>query len=122
METYIYPRAYVPLNSDAAWMTGWVHWYTKVGNDPQEPPDWMKEVISIYDKMQVEPDPEKQADLYKQILAIHKKQFDILGMGLPANGIGIHTAKLQNVRDRAYLSSAPLFPGPTQVEQFSFGK
>jgi len=119
MATYIFPRAYVPLNSDAAWMTGWVHWYTKVGNDPQEPPAWMKEVIALYEKMQVEPDPKLQADLYRQILAIHKKQFTILGLGLPVNGIGIHTARLKNVPDRAFASSAPLFPGPTQVEQYA---
>jgi peptide/nickel transport system substrate-binding protein len=118
MSTYVFPRAYVPLNADSAWMTGWVHWAIG-GSDPQEPPEWMHEVIALYQEMQVEPDLERQADLYRQILAIHKEQFNILGLGLPVNGIGAH--RLQNVPERAYASSAPLFPGPTQVEQFAMG-
>jgi peptide/nickel transport system substrate-binding protein len=82
----------------------------------------MKSIISLYEKMQVEPDPGRQADLYRQILDMQKKQFDILGMGLPVNGIGIYTSKLHNVPGRAYASSAPLFPGPTEVEQFSISE
>lgn len=119
MSTYVYPRAYVPLDADAAWMTGWVHWATGDGNDPQEPPEWMKEVISLHQQMQLEPDLERQADLYRQILEIHKQQFNILGLGLPVNRIGITTDRLRNVPDLAYASSAPLFPGPTQIEQFA---
>ncbi|GLQ56154.1 ABC transporter substrate-binding protein [Devosia nitrariae] len=118
MNTYVFPRAYVPLNADSAWMTGWVHWAVG-GADPQEPPQWMKDVIALHEQMQVEPDLEKQADLYRQILAIHKEQFNILGLGLPVNGIGVH--RLQNVPSVAYASSAPLFPGPTQVEQYAAG-
>lgn len=118
MNTYVFPRAYVPLNSDAAWMTGWVQ--SAVGGpDPQEPPEWMKGVIKLYEQMQVEPDLEKQAELYRQILKVHKEQFNILGLGLPVNGIGVH--RLQNVPAVAYASSAPLFPGPTQVEQYAAG-
>jgi peptide/nickel transport system substrate-binding protein len=118
MSTYVFPRAYVPLNADSAWMTGWVH-NAIGGADPQEPPEWMNEVVDLYGQMQVEPDLERQADLYRQILAIHKEQFNILGLGLPVNNIGAH--RLQNVPALAYASSAPLFPGPTQVEQFAAG-
>lgn len=116
MSTYVFPRAYVPLNGDSAWMTGWVHWAIG-GADPVEPPQWMKDVIELYNQMQTEPDLQKQGDLYRQILAAHKEQFNILGLGLPANRLGIH--RLQNVPAVAYASSAPLFPGPTAVEQYA---
>lgn len=120
MGSYIFPRSYVPLNvsKTSAWMTGWAHWAVG-GSDPQEPPEWMKEAIGLYEDMQVEPDLERQADLYRQILAINKEQFTILGLGLPANTIGAH--RLSNVPELAYASSSPVFPGPTQVEQFSIG-
>jgi peptide/nickel transport system substrate-binding protein len=119
MSTYVFPRAYVPLNADSAWMTGWVHWAIG-GADPVEPPAWMKEVIEWHKQMQLEPDLEKQADLYRKILEAHKKQFNILGLGLPVSAIGVH--RLRNVPAVQYASSAPLFPGPTQVEQYAAGE
>ncbi|MCE0504118.1 ABC transporter substrate-binding protein [Roseivivax sp. GX 12232] len=120
MGAYIFPRAYVPLHPDSAWMTGWVHWATGVGSDPQEPPAWMKEVISLHQAMQKEPDLDRQNQLYRDILAIHKEQFNVPGICLPANNIGFHTKRLRNVPDVLHGGTVNLgFPGPAAPEQFA---
>lgn len=119
MGAYIFPRVYVPLHPDSAWMTGWVHWAVG-GSDPVEPPQWMQDVIATYEEMQREPDLERQYELYREILAVHRDQFNVPGVCLPSNNLGFHTTRLRNVPDVMHGGTVNLgFPGPSAPEQYS---
>lgn len=121
MGAYIFPRAFVPLHPDAAWMTGWVQWVLSGGAQGEEPPEHIKEQIALNEQMQREPDLEKQANLYRQILANAKERFNQFGINLPVSRFAAHSRNLKNVPDVAHAGTYALaFPGPTLPQQFSF--
>ena len=118
--TYIFPRAYVPLHSDAGWAPAWVHYVTGVGSDPEQPPENIQKVIDLYKQMQAEPDLKKQSDLYRQLLAQAKANFNQIGISTPPNRFGAVTVRMHNVPEVTPPGSGPLsFAAFTQPEQFS---
>jgi peptide/nickel transport system substrate-binding protein len=120
IDALIFPRAYVPIQSDGAFGTAWVSYYTKTGPDQEAPPPEVQREVDIWEQMRTTGDAQKQKDLFRQLLAMAKENFLSMGIALPIPAYGAHTHRLHNVpKQTIWNSSSFAFPGPSQPSQWS---
>ncbi|GLQ54844.1 ABC transporter substrate-binding protein [Devosia nitrariae] len=113
------PRYYFPANGESVWAFRWQAWYN--GTTPEvaeEPVDWAKEQMDLYTQLRQEGDPEARAALMKQILAITKEQFPVIGVSMPGPGYYIAKNNLRNVADN--MLHGWLFPTPAPYDPFQW--
>lgn len=69
---------------DRPWCPGWAKWLWRGADDPNavKPPEghWIYDIWAIWDKIAVEPDPDKQNELFKGILDIWAKELPMIGV------------------------------------------
>ncbi|SEP74520.1 peptide/nickel transport system substrate-binding protein [Devosia sp. YR412] len=109
------PRYYFPFSDESVWAYRWAQWFN--GTRPEiavEPADWAKEQMDLYNQVRAEADPEKRADLFRQVLAITKEQFPVVGVSLMPNSYSIVRNNLKNVPDSMF--NAWLFPTPAPMD------
>jgi peptide/nickel transport system substrate-binding protein len=120
IDALIFPRAYVPIQGDGAWGTAWIAYYNKVGPDQEAPPPEYQRGLDLWDKMRTTGDTEQQKDLFRQLLAVSKDNFQSMGIALPIPGYGMHSHRLQNVPTKTIINSNSFgFPGPMGLSQWS---
>jgi ABC-type transport system substrate-binding protein len=111
------PRWYVPMSEESNYAMTWAQWYL---GDPlgQEPPPVVKDQIALYRKALATPDRKERDRLMKQILAIAKEQFYVIGISLSPLGFGIVKNNFHNVPSK--MPGAYQYPDPAPVnpEQF----
>lgn len=113
------PRYYFPFSAESVWAFAWQAWYN--GADPeiaQEPADWAREQMDLYDALKASPDPEQRNQLMVDILDITKEQFPLIGISLMPDGYYIAKNNLRNVPGQ--LKSAWLFPTPAPYDPFQW--
>ena len=116
-----WPRYYVPTGGQVLWAPDWQFWYESNGARGEEPPDFMKQAIALYDKIKVTVDPAKQHELFKEILRIKVDHLWNIGLLSPSPPIvGVVNAKLRNVPERAIYSDIARSPGNFVPEQFFY--
>ncbi|RME60898.1 MAG: ABC transporter substrate-binding protein, partial [Caldilineae bacterium] len=68
---------------DRPWAAAWGLWYNSNGTDPngEEPPadHWIWKIWDLWEKMNVEPDPEKRNELFRGILDIWAEELPMIG-------------------------------------------
>src|SRR5215217_5769929 len=109
------PRYYFPFSDESVWAYRWAQWFN--GTRPEiaeEPADWAKQQMDLYNQVRAEADPEKRADLFRQVLAITKEQFPVIGVSLMPNSYSIVRNNLKNVPDTMF--NAWLFPTPAPMD------
>ncbi len=109
------PRYYFPANGESVWAFRWQAWYN--GTTPEiaeEPADWAKQQMELYTQLRGSSDADQRTDLMKQILAITKEQFPVIGVSLMPNSYSIVRNNLQNVPERMF--NAWLFPTPAPMD------
>ena len=109
------PRYYFPANDESVWAWRWAQWFN--GTRPEiaeEPADWAKEQMELYKQIRSSSDPDQRADLMKQILAITKEQFPVIGVSLMPNGYSIIKNNLGNAPETMF--NAWLFPTPSPMD------
>lgn len=109
------PRYYFPFSDESVWAYRWAQWYT--GNRPdvaEEPADWAKEQMALYNEIRATGDADERADLFRQLLAITKEQFPVIGVSLMPNSYSIVRNNLRNVPDT--MINAWLFPTPAPMD------
>ncbi|HEY4201807.1 MAG TPA: ABC transporter substrate-binding protein [Devosiaceae bacterium] len=120
IDALIFPRAYAPIQSDGAWGTAWVMYYTKTGPDQKAPPPEFQKAVDLWDQMRTTGDTAKQKDLFRQLLAQSKDNFQSMGIALPIPAYGTHSKRLYNVpKQTIWNSSSFAFPGPSQPAEWS---
>jgi peptide/nickel transport system substrate-binding protein len=113
------PRYYMPSGAESVWAFRWQAWYN--GSDPEiaeEPADWAKEQMELYTQLRAEGDPAVRDDLMKQILAIAKENFPVIGISLPGNGYYIAKNNMRNIAEP--MLHAYLFPTPGPYDPFQW--
>jgi peptide/nickel transport system substrate-binding protein len=114
IDSMIFPRAYVPIQSDFASTTAWVMYYTKTGPDQEAPPPNVQKGVDLWQQMRTTGDIAKQKAIYKQILELAKENFLDMGIGLPIPAYGAHSLRLHNVPAKTTWNSSSFgFPGPS---------
>jgi peptide/nickel transport system substrate-binding protein len=116
------PSRYFPQFDGSHFAVAWAYWYNKEAHPPtppEEPPDIVKQQMSLYDQVLATVDDKKRDDLMRQLLAIAKDQLYIIGTALPSNGYGIVKNNFHNVPDKIYASGSTYNnPGPTNPCQY----
>ena len=109
------PRYYMPFSDESVWAYRWAQWFN--GTRPEiaeEPADWAKEQMELYKQIRASSDPEQRAELMKQILAITKEQFPVIGVSLMPNSYSIIRNNLKNAPESMF--NAWLFPTPSPMD------
>jgi peptide/nickel transport system substrate-binding protein len=105
------PRYYFPANTESVWAYKWQAWYTGANPDiAEEPVDWAKQQMALYDELNAQGDPERRAELMREILEIAKENFPVIGVSLMPDGYFIARNNLRNVPSG--MINAWLFPQP----------
>jgi peptide/nickel transport system substrate-binding protein len=109
----------MPFDQESHFGMGWRIW----ASDPEdagaeEPPAPVAEQIALYQQLRVTSDEAEQADLMRQILAIAKEQFFVIGVALPAPGFGIVKNSFGNVPATMFDAYNWPNPGAAKSEQF----
>lgn len=115
IEALIEPRYYFPYSDESVWAYRWAQWFN--GTRPEiaeEPADWAKEQMALYNQVRASGDPEERAELFRKILAITKEQFPVIGVSLLPNSYSIVRNNLRNVPDSMF--NAWLFPTPGPMD------
>lgn len=117
------PRWYFPYSDESNFAQAWRTWYTNPGGagattQPEEPPPATKQQMELYDQLKTTADPERQAELFREILDIAAEEFYAIGISLPLQSYGIVKNGFHNVPE--VMPSAWLYPhpAPTNPEQY----
>jgi peptide/nickel transport system substrate-binding protein len=113
------PRYYMASSPESVWAFRWQAWFN--GTTPEiaeEPADWAKQQLDLYTQLRAEGDAAKRDALMKEILAIAKENFPVIGISLPGNGYYIAKNNLRNVAEP--MLHAYLFPTPAPYDPFQF--
>ena len=106
------PRLYVPINDNALYAVPWSYWYNgdKRG---QEPNAATKRQIDLYNQALATADEVKQADLFRQVLAIARDEFRSFGISLLTGTYAVVTERVGNVPDK--MIDAAIYPTPAPL-------
>lgn len=113
------PRYYMAANGESVWAFRWQAWFN--GSTPEiaeEPAPWAKEQMDLYNQVRSEGDPAKRDELMKQVLAIGKENFPVIGVSLPGNGYYIAKNNMRNIAPM--MLHAYLFPTPGPYDPFQW--
>ncbi len=113
------PRYYFPFSDESVWAFRWAAWFSGTTPDiAEEPADWAKQQMDLYTQLRAEGDAEKRNALMKQILAITKENFPVIGINLPGDGYYLAKDNLHNIPGT--LKQAYLFPTPAPYDPFQW--
>jgi peptide/nickel transport system substrate-binding protein len=112
------PTWYFPYGGGSYFAVEWARWYTSGGKTGSAPPPYAREQMDLYDRVQATIDPERQREMFMQILRIAQEQFYVIGLVLPAVGYNIVQDKLHNVPKSVPEAWLYPDPGPARPEQF----
>lgn len=113
------PRYYMASGDESVWAYRWAQWFN--GSRPeiaQEPADWAKQQMDLYNQLRGEGDAAKREELMKQILTLGKENFPVIGISLPGPGYYIARNNLHNVAPNMLF--AYLFPTPAPYDPFQW--
>lgn len=109
------PRYYFPFSDESVWAYRWAQWFN--GTRPEiaeEPLDWAKKQMDLYNQVRASGDPEERAELFRQVLAITKEEFPVIGVSLMPNSYSIIRNNLKNAPETMF--NAWLFPTPSPMD------
>ena len=113
------PRYYMANGDESVWAYRWAQWFN--GSRPEiaeEPADWAKSQMDLYNQLRAEGDPAKRMDLMKQILTLGQENFPVIGVSLPGDAYYIAKNDMRNIPDT--LFQAYLFPTPAPYDPFQW--
>jgi peptide/nickel transport system substrate-binding protein len=115
------PRYYFPMSTEGAYAYKWAQWYMNPeGAGAEEPPEATKRQMELYRELKATGDPDKQAELFREILDIAEEQFYVIGTVLPAEGYAVASNRLGNVPENQPYAWIYPQPGPMSTSQLFF--
>ena len=115
------PRDVLAVHPQASWFAiPWTRWYLSGGSDGEEPSETMVERLALYDAFKQEPDQEKALDIFRQIHQIAADEFEIIGISLAPNLVGVVSTELHNVPRQIPASWMYPDPGPTLPQTYFY--
>jgi len=112
------PRFYMVAQEESAFGVPWAYWFLDPKNPAAlEPPANVKKQRELFAQLTASPKAADQDRLMKEILAIGKDDFYVMGIALTPKGYGIVKNNVHNVPvDQPFAWSYPT-PGPMQYSQ-----
>jgi ABC-type transport system substrate-binding protein len=112
------PVWYFPSHAGCQWAVPWGTWYASMGKEGEEPPPAIRRQMELYDQVKATPDTARQDDLFRQIIAIARDEFVLIGTALPIGGYSVVKNNLHNVPKSVPWSTTFPSPGWTNPEQY----
>jgi peptide/nickel transport system substrate-binding protein len=120
-EAMLEPTFYFPFWNESLFAVPWGDWYATAGKSGEEPPAPVKKQMDLYRELKASADPEKQKDLFKQILDIAADQFYSFGISSPGNLYAVVKNNMHNV-PVAWTSWTYISPAASNTEQYYFSR
>jgi peptide/nickel transport system substrate-binding protein len=119
LDVILEPRWYFPFSNESIFGEAWQYWYNNP-SDPraEEPPANTARQMELYNELKATADPDGQAALMNEILAIAAEEFYSIGIVLPPPGYGIQRNNFFNVP--ASMPGAWLYPNPGPTNTFQY--
>jgi peptide/nickel transport system substrate-binding protein len=115
------PKWYFPHEYESSYATAWGIWFQNPrAPHAEEPSPAAKRQQALYVELQTRPGTAEQLDLMRQILAITREEFYVIGTNMEPDRFGIVKLDLRNVPQRMPNTFFYMTPGPTQPEQYSW--
>ncbi|MEM7022987.1 MAG: ABC transporter substrate-binding protein [Pseudomonadota bacterium] len=115
------PRDVLAVHPQASWFAiPWTRWYLSGGSDGEEPSESMKTRLALYDDFKKEPDQEAALDIFRQIHQMAADEFEIIGVSLAPNLVGVVNKNLRNVPKQIPSSWMYPDPGPTLPQTYYY--
>lgn len=113
------PRWYLPYDSESAFGVAWFYWFDNPSHEQAvEPPEEIKQQITLYNQLKATSDPIAQKQVFKQIIANAKAGFYSIGIATRNNSYRVVSNSFRNMPSK--IPSAWVYPdpAPTQPEQY----
>jgi peptide/nickel transport system substrate-binding protein len=115
------PRDVLAVHPQASWFgIPWTRWYLSGGSEGEEPSESMKKRLALYDAFKKEADQQKALDIFREIHQIAADEFEIIGVNLAPNLVGVVNKKLRNAPRSLPSSWMYPDPGPTLPQSWFF--
>ena len=124
LDPYFDPRDFFPIHPQASWQAiPWVRWYLSGGKEGEEPNASNKERLALYDEFKQTADPEKQEELFGQILQIAADEFEMFGISSRARPVRRGEERSSATCPRV-LPGSWMYPdpGPTLPQTYYWAK
>ena len=115
------PTFYFPFWNESLFAVPWGDWYASGGKSGEEPPAEVKKQMDLYREIKASADPEKQKELFKQLLDISADQFYAFGISTPGD---LYAVVKNNMHNIPVAWTAWTYPSPvaSNTEQYYFAK
>jgi len=120
MECLLDPRWYFPYNSESLQAPLFSQWYQSAGRKGEEPPQEIKDMMAVYDKIVHTVSDTEKKELFDKILAANEKNLWVIGLVYDPPDYYVVSPKMFNVPKKDFQSWTYPNPGPIYPEQFSF--
>jgi peptide/nickel transport system substrate-binding protein len=113
-----YPRWYVPVSPGAFWARRWVEWFASDGKAGEAPPPEIQRQMDLYRQAITSVDAAVQEKLVREMLAIAKEEFPVIGISTRDGGYAVVGDRLRNVPAKLQVGSGFYRVGVTHPEQY----
>lgn len=118
-EVFLDARHFFPHGTESTFAQAWVTWYNNPSSEGSDtPPDIVKHQMDLYNQIKATGDTAKQVELMKEIIAIAKDQFYVMGISSTPSGYGIVKNNFHNVPISMPGSWQYPTPTPSNPEQY----
>ena len=115
------PRDVVAIHPQGSWFAiPWARWYLTDGAEGEEPTESMQRRLELYDAFRQEADQDRALAIFREIHAEAADAFEIIGITLTPNLIGVRNIHLRNVPDSIPASWMYPDPGPTLPQTYYY--
>ncbi|HTY22172.1 MAG TPA: ABC transporter substrate-binding protein [Desulfomonilaceae bacterium] len=120
MECLLDPRWYFPYSSESLNAPLYGQWCQTGGKKGEEPPQDIKNLMEIYNKILRTVSPEERKKLFSQIIAANEQNLWVIGLVHNPPDYYVVAPNMFNVPKKDFESWIYPNPGPIHPEQFSF--
>lgn len=113
------PRWYFPFNFESEFAVKWAYWF-EGRPEGEEPPETVRRQMRLYEEIRSTAEPEKQIALMRQIIAIARDEFYVMGIRLPEPSFGIVKRGMRNTPKKVPVSSIYPDPAPMSPQTWFF--
>jgi peptide/nickel transport system substrate-binding protein len=118
LEIPLFPGSYFPMSAGSIFANAWGEWYTSHGQAGERPPAPVRRQMELYDKVGGTTDEQQQSAYLKEIIAIAKDQFYVIGTVRETQKYFLVRNNFHNVPEPMLESWLYPTPGPTQPCQY----
>lgn len=122
LECLLEPRWYFPFSAESLNAPLYGQWYQTRGKQGEEPPELIKNQMTIFDEIVCSPTHERKKELFSQIIRANQENLWVIGLIYQPPDYYVVSNSMKNVPQKDYQSWIYPNPGPVHPEQFFFDK